>query len=45
MPKRTSAPRNDVIAAHKKNVAKAERRLREAKAELARAQKGAKGGK
>lgn len=43
MPKKN--PQNDVIQAHKKAVAKAENRLKEAKATQAQALKEAKGGK
>lgn len=38
-------PKNEVIAAAKREVAKAELKLREAKANLARIEKEAKGGK
>lgn len=40
MPKKIPAPKNEAIAAHKKAVAKAENRVKEAKAALAQAQKG-----
>jgi hypothetical protein len=45
MAKKTSDPKNEVVAAARRELAKAENRAKEAKANLARIEKEAKGGK